>query len=56
MCSMERMRDPYVDLFRLEDLKNFCTELLPKLAKFVWEVPYSVCVATWHYNGGKLHI
>ena len=32
---------PFIEYFQ-----NFSPDLSTKLAKFVWEVPYSVCVAT----------
>ena len=38
--------DILITFLIMKDLQNFWTKISPKLAKFVWEVPYSVPYAT----------
>ena len=45
--------DILIHFLFMKDFKDFWTKILPKLAKFVWEVPYSVPYAIGLDNGGE---
>ena len=46
--------DIIISFLFMKYFQNFWTKISPKLAKFVWEVPYSVPYATGLDNGEKL--
>jgi len=47
--------DTFISFLFMKEFQNFWTKISPNLAKFVWEVPYSVPYATGLDNGGKLY-
>ena len=48
--------DIFICFLLMKDFQNFWTKISPNLAKFVWEVPYSVPYATGLDNGGNLYV
>ena len=48
--------DVFIIFLFMKDFQNFWTKISQNLAKFVWEVPYSVPYATGLDNGGKLYV
>ena len=46
--------DVFISFLFMKDFQNFWTKISPNLAKFVWEVPYSVPYATGLANGGNI--
>ena len=46
----------FINFLFKKDFQNFWTKISPTLAKFVWEVPYSVPYVTGLDNGGKLYV
>ena len=45
--------DIFISFLFMKDFLNFWTKISPNLAKFVWEVPYTVPYATGLDNEGK---
>ena len=48
--------DIFIGFLFIKDLKNFWTKISQNLARFVWEVPYSVPYAAGLDNGEKLYV